>query len=172
MQAYQSGDEQAFECLYERYSGRVYAYLKRRLSRQEEVDDVFQAVFLKVHASRSGYRSEFLFAQWLFVITKTVFMDHLRKKARTREDQKLPEELNAYAAAAAELVPGGPTPLALREQLTGLNDDQRAIVMARVFDEQSFREIAQALGRSEVSVRQVLSRALKKLRGVKNHDEA
>src|SRR4051812_21551899 len=83
MHAYRAGETGAFEELYRRHSGQVYAYLKRRVSSREEVDEIFQAAFFKVHRSRHKFDFKFPFAQWLYVITKTALLDHFRKQGRS-----------------------------------------------------------------------------------------
>jgi RNA polymerase sigma-70 factor (ECF subfamily) len=50
------------------------------------------------------------------------------------------------------------------ELLKGLPADQRQAVEMRVIDELPYEDIAQKLGRSEASVRQMVSRGLRRLR--------
>src|SRR5438309_472599 len=82
MLAYGAGDSSAFEALYQKHSGRVYAYLKKQLPVAEEADEVFQKAFLKLHQARRKYDASYPFTQWLFVIAKTCALDHFRKQGR------------------------------------------------------------------------------------------
>ncbi|MDH5752558.1 MAG: RNA polymerase sigma factor, partial [Deltaproteobacteria bacterium] len=70
MSAYQAGDMDSFRELYEAHKGRVMGYLHSRLNDQDEAEDVFQQVFLKLHRYRHRYRSEVPFLPWLFTITR------------------------------------------------------------------------------------------------------
>jgi RNA polymerase sigma factor (sigma-70 family) len=168
MKAYQAGDLKAFDTLYRRHSGKVYGFLRKRLSRREEVDEVFQQVFTKLHASRSQYDPSYPFTQWMFVMTKTVLLDHWRKSKRT-EDQPMESDPALSAsfknAAASEAYAGA---AALNDSqlsaFSGLSQEQRRAVELRVIDEASYEEIAHKLKRSEESVRQLVSRGLKRLR--------
>jgi len=164
MQAYQTGDLPAFEELYRRSSGRVYGYLKSRLARPEERDEVFQQIFLKLHRTRSQYSIEHSFSQWLFVISKSVFIDYLRKKRRSPADLGT-AEINEIEKIHAPLSQNeGVQAYSKMEALASLTIEQQKVVGWRVLDELSYQEIASKLNRSETSVRQILSRALKKLR--------
>lgn len=158
MRAYRLGEESAFQELYRRHSGRVYSYLRKRLARREEADELFQAVFLKAHRLRHRFDFMFPFAQWIYVITKTTLLDHIRKQGRSVPVADTEGELSQIAAPPAL---EGERDL---EILLVLQGEQRKVVEMRVFDELSYQEIAAHLGRSQESVRQTLSRALRKLK--------
>jgi RNA polymerase sigma-70 factor (ECF subfamily) len=167
MLAYAAGDYSAFETLYQRHSGRVYAYLKRKLSTVEEADEVFQKVFLKLHQGRKKYDSSYLFIQWLFVIAKTSVLDHLRKQGRQVPTSSLAEFGDIFAAEMSQ-TDGNPALLLEEgkrlEILEDIAPEQRQVIEMRIIEEMSYEEIAKALNRSQEGVRQMISRALKKLR--------
>lgn len=167
MRAYQEGDVRAFETLYQRHSGKVLAYLRKRLARREEAEEVFQQVFTKLHRSRAGYDSSYAFTQWLFVITKSVLLDHwYRENKQLGRPESVPfEESEAMLAPAHSPIQALESAAAFEpEALSSLPPEQRRVVEWRVLDELSYREIAERLDRSQVSVRQMLSRALRRLR--------
>jgi RNA polymerase sigma-70 factor (ECF subfamily) len=157
MRAYQGGDAAAFTELYRRHSGRIYGYLGKRIRSREEADEVFQAIFFKVHRIRHHFDFKFPVTQWLYVITKTVLLDHFRKQGRSVpiEDGADLSQIEGSRALNEE------TGL---EVLELLNSEQRKVVEMRVFEEADYDLIAKQLGRNEAAVRQILSRALKKLR--------
>ncbi|MCM2323359.1 MAG: sigma-70 family RNA polymerase sigma factor [Oligoflexia bacterium] len=160
MLAYQKGEPSAFEELYRRYSGRVYGYLRNRLADRGALDDVFQAVFLKLHQSRAQYDPAFPFAPWLFTICRTVLTDSLRK-TQGGEHPALAQDAALMDAPAPALVaveaPGLP-------ELGGLAPQQREALELRYLKDASFEEIARKLGTSSANVRQLVSRAVRKLR--------
>lgn len=160
MKAYGAGDMPAFEALHRRLSPKVYGYLQSRLKRQEDAEDLTQKVFAKVHRLRESYNPEYPVLQWLFVITKSVLLDHGKAEFRkTRLEGEFVRELSQ--------TPQGPSLSGVMDEqalLQGLDPASREVVQLRVFDELSFQEIAAQLGKSEVSLRQVFSRAMKRLR--------
>lgn len=160
MLAYQAGEFFAFNELYLRHSGRVLSYLKRRLRRPEEAEDVFQQVYAKLHRSRHTYDPAFAFGHWLFVITRTVLLDHWGKEKR-KVDRPGVEPLDEGAIPAHAAGSGSVEGLDL---LQGLPADQKQVVTWRILDELSYQEIAKRLDRSQEGVRQMLSRALRRVR--------
>jgi RNA polymerase sigma-70 factor (ECF subfamily) len=164
--AYQNGDVAAFDELYRRYSGRVHGYARSKVSAQlggaEVIDELVQAVFLKLHERRHDFDPKFLFVQWLFVIARSVVIDRLRKKDSWL--QFLPaEELNDFADEAVQSPTTSPNS-GLSSYLEQLPPESRQIVEMRLLNEDSYRTISKTLGRSEVSVRQIFSRAIKALK--------
>ena len=79
----------AFEEIYFRYKGRVYAYLASKLKNAEEdCEDLMQKIFLKFHDKKHLYKSQYKCEQWLFVIARTQLLDYFRasKKEHIRMD--------------------------------------------------------------------------------------
>lgn len=168
MLKYQKGDESAFQELYRRYESRVYGYLRKRLENKNWVEDVFQMTFMKLHRSRHQYNPAYRVDQWIFVMTKSVLLDFWKtvevknKRYFSQSLEDLSPELHPRTENSIETSPSLPV-----EFLAGLSSEQQSAIQGRFLDELSYREIAQKLNRSEQSVRQLVSRALRKLRGGK-----
>lgn len=158
MRAYLSGDTAAFDALYKRHARKVYSYLLKRSGSREMAEELHQAVFLKFHQSRTHYDPKYAVLQWLFVISKTTLLDHFRKQGRQvlEVGDLSPEEIES----AREPVSQDPDAPAL----DGLSEEHRKIVEWRYMQDETYKKIAKRLGRSEASVRQIASRALKRLR--------
>lgn len=151
MSAYQQGDASAFDELYRRYSAKVYGYLSSKIPERSIRDDIFQATFLKLHQSRARYDRSYPFAPWLFTICRNTFLDAVRKVSRT--EVNLPTELVEEVSPAPEVL-----------DLSSLSESQRRALELRYSEGFSFEEIATRLNTSPVNVRQLVSRALKRLR--------
>ncbi len=165
MRAYLGGDHTGFEVLYRRHSARVYGYLRKRLADRASLDEVFQNTFLKLHQTRRNYDPSYPFAQWLFVIARTTLLDYFRKAGRQVpvSDEPMDEEKVSQSEPPPSLE-GVQDLGGLSGALRTLPKEQRRAIEMRVMDERSYEEIASALNRTEVSVRQMVSRGLKKLR--------
>jgi RNA polymerase sigma factor (sigma-70 family) len=162
MKAYQSGDSAAFDLLFERYKGRVFGFLMKKLGRRFDAEEVFQATFMKLHQSRRLYDPNFRFAPWLFTITQSVLKDYFRKKKRHIEDSVGDTwgEIPAQEPESRE-----------RPNLEGLDERQRLAVEMRYEQDLSFDEIAKKLQTSSVNVRQLISRAIRKIRKEKSQED-
>lgn len=162
MRAYANGDLEAFAVLYQRHKGRILGYLIARLRDRDEAEEVFQIVFAKLHRARKKYRPEIPFLPWMFTLTRNALVDHVRKKQVYRQHVTTSEEMVAAAVDRR-----GREPLAgeLSAVLTGLSASQRQALELRYFQDMSFAEIAERLQTSTGNARQIVSRAIRSLRG-------
>lgn len=167
MKAYLLGDRSGFDAIYRKYSGKVYGYLTQKLSSKAETDEVFQEVFLKFHRFRRNYDFKYSLLQWLYVISNTVLADHHRKRGRSVLTEAWDEKFHEVSQTDASLALIPMESNAPEVELSMLNAEQQSVLEMRVIGELEFREIASRLGKSEQGVRQILSRALKKLRAPK-----
>jgi RNA polymerase sigma-70 factor, ECF subfamily len=159
MKAYQQGDDQAFAQLYRRHSSKVYGYIRKSVADQAFADDVFQASFLKLHSARAHYDPSFPFLPWLFTVCKSVMIDSIRKR------QSIQEDLNELAVEQAVAAAPELESVALPE-LGSLPDSQRKAIELRYAHGLSFEEIAKKLDTSPMNVRQLVSRAIKKIKSL------
>lgn len=157
MENYQMGNTAAFDILFHRHSARVFGFLFQRLSKKKEADDLLQEAFFKLHRSKHQYNSTLPFAPWLFSITRSVLLDYAKKK--NLEDPVDTQELDRVPSMKYE-----PVESDLGEVLAVLPQAQRQAIQLRVYNEETFEEIAARLSTSPENARQLFSRGLKKLR--------
>jgi RNA polymerase sigma-70 factor (ECF subfamily) len=160
MESYQLGSEAAFDILFQRHSSRVFAYLSKRLAKKKEAEDLLQEVFFKLHRSKHLYNATLPFSPWLFSITRSVLLDFAKK--RNLEDPVDAQEFDQIPAEARLSEPN----FGMKEALEVLPQAQREAISLRVYNEETFEEIAARLSTSPENVRQLVSRGLKKLRHV------
>jgi len=160
-----SGDLLAFEEIVKRYQRRVYGTAFRIVRRHDVADDVVQEAFLRAHQSLVRFDLDRPFGPWICRIAANLAVNHVRSP-RAREEG-LPE------GHAETPLPGG-SPLTgvldaearaeLARAMESLSADQRAVFVLRVFEELSYKEIAEALEISIGTVMSRLSRARERLR--------
>lgn len=162
MSLYQQGEYGAFEELYFRHSGRVYGYLKNRISIPGEAEDLLQHTFLKLHQARDNYNGMLPFLPWLFSIARNLLIDHLRKH------RAIPIESDKLMALAEKASQGGnPEPVVSWEEVMKLlPDDQRQMMQMRFEEGLSFEDIARLSGVNETSARKRVSRTVQGLRTI------
>ena len=158
MLAYQEGNEVAFTQLYRRHSSKVYGYLATRLKDRALADDAFQATFLKLHQSKAKYDASLPFAPWLFTICRTSMVDVIRSRTRVNENENQ-NEVAVEMAAAPEKEEAADLP-----ELSALPSAQRQALELRYLESLSFEEISKRLETSPANVRQLVSRAVKRLK--------
>lgn len=156
MDSYVKDDSMAFEILYQRYAGQIVGYLAQKARSSKSAQDLAQDVFLKLHRSRHQYNKMLPFAPWLFSITRSVFLDSVKK--RSLEDITEDQVFNKLAAPNISTNESAPVDLSV------LSETQKTVVSLRVYDEATFDEIAQRLFTTPENARQIFSRGIKTLK--------
>lgn len=154
-------DPDAFGELYRVHVAQVYRFCLRRLGDREAAEDATAQVFTKALAAMPGFRGG-SFQGWLFAIAHRVVIDGARSG-------RLSLPLDAADALADPRA--GPEDIALcaeeargiRRLLDQLPVDQRRVVELRLAGLNGV-EIAQALGRSHGTIRNLQHRSLLRLR--------
>ncbi len=75
------GDASAFPALLEAYRRPVFGYLVRNGVAAADRDDIFQSIFLKVHAAAQSYDPTRPLRPWLFTIVANTVRNHFRAQA-------------------------------------------------------------------------------------------
>ncbi len=174
MQAFQRGDESAFETLVARHRERVFRLARRYLRDETAADDLAQETFLRVYRSKQTWRPEAKFSTWLYRVTANACLNELRaRRARKGVEstapsgpggEPLPEGADPAAADPAASVLKGELAAVVKAAVDGLPEDQRLAVMLSKYEGLSYRELAEAMGRSVPAVKSLLVRARENLR--------
>lgn len=167
MRAYQLGSTEAFSEIYRRISGRVYGFIYVRIKNRDEADEIFQKVLLKFHSIRHTYKPTLALMPWIYVITRSVLIDHVRKLARTTKLEKELQDLINEPILEAEALDLN----SLKD--AGLSAKQLEILSLRFENDFSISEISSKLGLTADNIRQLISRGIRKLRlslGIKNNE--
>jgi RNA polymerase sigma-70 factor (ECF subfamily) len=160
----------AFEDTAQRYQRRVYSFARYLLSSREEAEDVTQEVLLRLWRHRQGVDEERL-GSWLLRVTRNACYDLLRKR-RSEQAAGLGASLND--GEGEEVASTGPDPQAQAEAsdfrrrllaaLEELGEPYKSVVILREVQGLPHREIGEALGIPEATVRVHLHRGRRKLR--------
>jgi RNA polymerase sigma factor (sigma-70 family) len=155
----------AFDAFYRRHVRAVHSYFRRRVFDVETAFDLTAETFAAALRTVPRYEPRPEPARaWLFGIARNTLSEALRRgKVQDRARRALamqPIVLDEADVAALELLVETPAV----EAVASLPDDQRAAVIARHVDGESYAEIAQRLACSQSVVRQRVSRGLRTLR--------
>jgi RNA polymerase sigma-70 factor (ECF subfamily) len=166
----------AFETLVDRYQHRLLGVMVHLVGRVEEAEDLTQEVFLRIYRARKGYRPRAKFSTWLFTIANNLASNHLRGKGRnptvalaaedTGSQPNLPVQDRVQAREGTPSAQMRQVELSdvVREALDILGEDQKLAVLLNKFEDMSYAEIADVMGRSEAAVKSLLARARNHLR--------
>lgn len=74
------GDVEAFDQVYQRYAGKLYAFSLKYLKSKEEAEELVQSVFLKVWENQKKLKKETSFKSYLFTIAYNEICNIFRRR--------------------------------------------------------------------------------------------
>lgn len=167
-----TGDDTAFEYLFDRYRDAIRRLFVQRLGHASDVDDLLQETFIKVYINLHRYNPEYTFGQWVYTIARNTFIDFIRRR---QDDLSIDERFMSPPSLA-------PTPeesvinLQQRSQIESylerLSPRYRHLIQLRFFDELSYEEIAAKLTLPLGTVKTQIHRAREQMcRFIQNEDQ-
>ena len=163
IERYQDGDVHSFELLIGRYQKQVYSYILTLVKDKQLADDVFQDTFVKVIQTikSKGYKDDGRFVQFAMRIAHNLVIDHFRKENRIPTVESSSEDYNYidnvpitdHSVEQGMIV--DQVHRDLHRMIAFLPDEQREVLRMRIFDDMSFKDIADI---TNVSINTALGR--------------
>ncbi|MCK9462561.1 MAG: RNA polymerase sigma factor [Proteobacteria bacterium] len=174
MQAFQTGDVQAFQVLFGRYETPVFAFLLRQCGNRDAAADLAQDVFFRVVRGAASFHHQSKFSTWIYTIARNAAVDAARK-ARHRNHPSLDDSPKPDGPRLGDRIATkdpGPDRSATAERLQAdlvvaiekLPVDQREVFLLREYHGLSFNEIAEVVNAKVGTVKSRMRYALEALR--------
>jgi len=154
-----AGDESALEELILRHREAALHQARSILNDHALAEDMVQEAFARVYLLRHKYRPDFAFTTYLRVLVRNLCLDQLRRRRRTAD---IPPPGEADSAEAVYWQKE--RRLRLWNELRSLDETDRALLTGYALEGLSYRELAQATGLSQPTVKIRLHRIRKRLR--------
>ena len=169
VELYTKGNNSAFDILLKRYEDNVFSYLLYSVKNQELAEDLFQDIFVKivVRLKNGQYAENDKFSSWMMRIVHNHLIDYYRTSPTERiisnDESEVDLFNNPHIAVnenrEQEMI-DQQTLQEVKSLIALLPDPQREVLLMRVYDELSFKEIAQktncsintALGRMRYAI--------------------
>ena len=169
----QENAAQEFSAVVAKHRMQIFRFLLSSTRDVDLAETLTQDCFLKAHRNWSSFRGESSAMTWLMRIAINLQKDHWRNRRMQfwRQTQLHSVDLNE----ASDWLPSGERSaeeqLLARERVgqvgaavKGLSERQRTVFLLRYVEEMNLKEIAQATGLNEGTVKAHLSRALTSVR--------
>jgi RNA polymerase sigma factor (sigma-70 family) len=160
--AYIKGNENAIEQLILRHKNRVYSYIYYKVKDEELAEDIFQDTFIKaINTIKKGnYNDEGKFLPWVLRIAHNLIIDFFRKNARMpmikgSEDFDIFDVLTSPDKNVEQSIEATQLYKHLKTLIKHLPNDQKEVIMMRLYFDMSFKEIADM---TNVSINTALGR--------------
>ena len=149
------------EQIYADYHRKVMGYIRARVQRWADAEDLCADVFEKIQRKLDAFdSSKASVSTWVFTITRNTVIDYFRRGKPT-------EELDENLSDDTELDEGllnSETMSELAGALRALSEELRDIIVLRYYDGKPLTEIAELMGLSYGAVKLRHQSALVKLR--------
>jgi len=164
----QEGDQMEFTTLMDLYQNMVYNTALGIVQNEEDADDITQEVFEQVYISIGSFKGESKLSTWLYKITISKSLDHLKKKKRKKRfgvvqslfggsdvEKYSPVEFNHPGVQLEQKERAGELFAAINQ----LPDKQKIAFILHKVEGQSYQEVAEIMNKSLYAVEALMSRA-------------
>jgi RNA polymerase sigma factor (sigma-70 family) len=156
------GNEKCLEILVHRHKQKIYGFIFSKVKNRDITEDLFQDTFVRVIKTlkQGKYNEEGKFLPWVMRIAHNLVIDHFRKSKR------MPKFNRTDSFDIFDVIGDGNLDIEskmIRVQIHGkvksliqdLPKDQKEVLILRIYNELSFKEIAE---KTNVSINTVLGR--------------
>jgi RNA polymerase sigma-70 factor (ECF subfamily) len=158
----QSGDAKAFEHLYEKHVGRIYALCLRMLSDHHLAEEVTQDVFVRAWENIDSFEFRSTFRTWLHRLGVNVVLGHIRSAKRRDNRTWSVADIESFEREVNDAMPE--TRLDLEAAIATLPPGAKEVLILHDIQGYRYREIADLVGTAEGTVKSQLSRARRLVR--------
>ncbi|MCE3199551.1 sigma-70 family RNA polymerase sigma factor [Paenibacillus sonchi] len=159
----QAGEVYLFSEVIRLYQQRIYVYCFRLLNSREEAEDAVQDIFIKAYQNIWDFKLQVNFTSWLYRVSYHHCLNQLRRQKFQNQLRRLLRQ-DVTAKSAEQVVENRLFSESVAAALQKLSIEERNLVILRIFEDKSFAEIAEILGKSTVTVRKRYERTRSKLR--------
>ena len=175
IQGLKNGDESAFKFLVDTYQDLVFNTAIGIVQNAEDAEDVSQEVFIQVYRSIHGFKGESKLSTWLYRITTTRSLDHLRtRKSKKRFGllQRLFGESNEPLMELPDFHHPGvdlekkENAARLFKAIAQLPENQKTAFTLHKLEDLSYQEVSEVMQTSVSAIESLMHRAKQNLRKI------
>ena len=162
VKSYINGSEIALETLVNRHKLQIFNFINSKINDRDTSEDIFQDTFIKViRTLRKGlYNEEGKFLPWIMRIAHNLVIDHFRKSNRiptieNKEEFDIFQFVSDTSPNAENILIEDQILKDIQKLIQELPDDQKEVLIMRLYRDMSFKEIAE---NTKVSINTALGR--------------
>lgn len=159
---YVEGDENALTILINRHQSKIFGFIYSKISDRDISNDIFQDTFIKVIKTLKSraYNEEGKFLPWVMRIAHNLIIDHFRKNKkmpmyRETEEFSIFSIMSDDSLTIENKIIKEQVEMDLKKLIEELPVDQKEVLVMRMYQDMSFKEISEITG---VSINTALGR--------------
>jgi RNA polymerase sigma-70 factor, ECF subfamily len=162
------GEDEAFRLIFQRHVRPIISFIYDIVGQRDLAEELTQETFVRAYKSLKALRDETKLSTWLFGIAKNVAREALRSRGKEEHrvdidneqvselsDPKLPPDSQLLNKELSRVI---------HDALAMLDVDKRLVFTLKVFQHQSYQEIAKITGFSIPKLKTDLHRAKAEMR--------
>ena len=171
VEQFRAGDRRAFDRIVQRYQRPIYYLALRYVKNDADAADITQKTFVRVFKSLARFRGDASFRTWVYRIAINLCLNHIRDHRREHVSEIRDDALVTAPQGPSRIIRETESKL-LSDAIAELPPKQRMVLALRIYDELSFREVAELANCSENAAKVNFHHAVKRLRAIlAKHDE-
>ena len=159
---YVEGDENALTVLINRHQSKIFGFIYSKIPDRDISNDIFQDTFIKVIRTlkSQSYNEEGKFLPWVMRIAHNLIIDHFRKNKkmpmfRETEEFSIFSVMTDDSLTVENKIIRDQVEVDLKKVIEELPADQKEVLVMRMYQDMSFKEISEVTG---VSINTALGR--------------
>lgn len=159
---YIAGNENALSVLIKRHESKIFGFIYSKISDRDISNDIFQDTFIKVIRTlkSNSYNEEGKFLPWVMRIAHNLIIDHFRKNKkmplfRETEQFSIFSIMSDDSLSIENKIISEQVEMDLKKIIEELPADQKEVLVMRMYQDLSFKEISEITG---VSINTALGR--------------
>jgi RNA polymerase sigma-70 factor, ECF subfamily len=162
---FREGDRAAFDLIVRRHQKGMWRMVRRYVKSDADAADVTQQAFVRAFRGLAAFRGTASVRSWLYRIGINCALSWLRDHRREQPSEIAEDALTEANPAPAQLLADDDRAW-LRRAIDQLPPKQKLVLELRVFDDLSFKEVAELAECSENTAKVNFHYAVKRLRDI------
>jgi RNA polymerase sigma-70 factor, ECF subfamily len=168
---FREGERAAFDLIVRRHQKGMWRLVRRYVKRDADAADVTQLAFVRAFRGLATFRGTATVRSWLYRIAINCALSWLRDHRREQPTELAEDALTDDNPAPAQISAQDDRAW-LRTAIEQLPPKQKLVLELRVFDDLSFKEVAELADCSENTAKVNFHYAVKRLRDILGADHA
>jgi RNA polymerase sigma-70 factor (ECF subfamily) len=170
VERFHAGDRAAFDLLVRRHQKPLWRIVRRYVTSDADAADVSQQAFVRAFKGLASFRGAASVRSWLYRIAINCALSWLRDHRREEASEIDDDALTDGKPSAHARISDGQDGARLRRAIGQLPPKQKLVLELRVFDDLSFKEVAELADCTENTAKVNFHYAVKKLRDLLGPD--
>lgn len=161
--AVQAGDMESYQHVVRAFQQPIFIYCYRLLGNEHEAEDAAQEVLVRAYTSIAQYKPAVSYSSWLYRIAHNYCMNILRRKRLSLKFQWLTRR-DEITESPEQLYERNIFSEPMEAAIKSLSLEEKSLLILHVFEERSYVEISEIVGKSHEAVKKRLGRIKEKVR--------